>query len=480
VQRLDVLSDSSDRGKWIIPVATLVLLVAFFGGSALLYRRSVHSTETIPGILLGSTDLGAVPFSDLRGVIEQEAQKFKAGALQLQIGKHTLKVKRAEVGAAIDVDATRRLLEQVGKSGSFVADLLDRVQSRRSKLRIPLVTRLDRDRALAFYTGLKSDVDRLAIPPRLDLDKRSVIPGRAGYRLQVYDCLVATDLALRRGNSAVKLAVNVREPDRRFKDLKIDQTLGHFVTVYSLANKYLDRGFNLKVGASKLDGTILGPGESFSFNEVVGPRTKAEGYRMAGVISEGEVIDGMAGGSCQLSSTLFAASFFAGLELVSSRPHTRPSSYIKMGLDATVSYPSTDLKLKNPYSFPVVFHFKVNSGKVRVRILGQARPWSKVVFEREVSEVLPFKEVSRKDQRIPRGERVVSQRGVPGFKLKRRRHYFKMDGAAAPAKSEERELRYPPTTQFINEGTGPADPEWKRPNERPPFGEVSPQFKLAQ
>jgi vancomycin resistance protein YoaR len=479
VQRLDVFSDSSDRGKWIIPVATLVLLVAFFGGSALLYRRSVRSAETIPGVLLGSTNLAAVPFSDLRGVIEQEAQKFKAGTLQLQIGKHTLKVKRAEVGAAIDVDATRRLLEQVGKSGSFVADLLDRVQARRSQLRVPLVTALDRDRALAFYTELKSDVDRLPFPTRLDLDKGSVIPGRAGYRLQIYDCLVATDLALRRGRSSVKLAVDVREPDQRFKDLKIDKSLGHFVTVYSLENKYLDRGYNLKVGASKLDGTILGPGESFSFNEVVGPRTKAEGYRMAGVISEGELVDGMAGGSCQLSSTLFAASFFAGLELVSSRPHTRPSSYIKMGLDATVSYPGTDLKLKNPYSFPVVFHFKVNSGKVRVRILGQSRPWSKVVFEREVSAVEPFKEVLRKDSRIPQGERVVSQRGVPGFKLKRRRHYFKQ-GVATPAKSEERELRYPPTTQFITEGTGPADPEWKRPKERPPFGEVGPNFKLAQ
>ena len=117
--------------------------------------------------------------------------------------------------------------------------------------------------------------------------------------------------------------------------------LGHFSTAYSEQDKDRDRGYNLKVGASKLDGQVIGPGASFSFNDVVGPRTKAQGYRMAPVLSDGEVVDGMAGGACQLSSTLFAAAFFAGLELSSSRPHTRPSSYIKAGLDATVVYPGT-------------------------------------------------------------------------------------------------------------------------------------------
>jgi vancomycin resistance protein YoaR len=396
------------------------------------------------------------------------------------VGERTLEVKRREVGAQVDLKAIRQQLLGVGKSGSFLSDLVDRVQARRGALRVPLVVSLRRDVAVEFFTELKEAVDRPPIPTKLDLDERKVVPGIDGCLLDVYDSLAATELALRGGKRRVKLAVAIRSANSETKitkDLVISHVLGEFSTVYSLADKDRDRAFNLKVGASKIDGTILRPDEELSFNETLGPRTKKEGYRTAPVISEGELVDGMAGGACQLSSTLFAASFFAGLDLLSSRPHTRPSSYIKMGLDAAVAYPTTDLKLRNPYPFPVVIHYKVNRGKVRVRILGKKRPWRKIVFEREVTEEIPFKEILRKDPKIPQGKRQIGQLGVPGFKLKRRRLFYGDKGA--PEKTEERELGYPPTTQYLQVGTGPADPDWK-PKEVKPFGEVPPQFTLSQ
>ena len=150
-----------------------------------------------------------------------------------------------------------------------------------------------------------------------------------------------------------------------------------------------------------------------------------------------------------------------------------------MGLDAAVAYPTTDLVIKNPYPFPVVIHYKVNQGKVRVNILGKQRPWRKIVFERELKEQQPFKEVLRKDASIPHGKRVVAQVGVPAFKLVRRRLFYAR-GKKEPVKTEERELRYPANTQYINEGTGPSDPEWKAPKEHTPFGEVPPTFTVEQ
>ena len=104
----------------------------------------------------------------------------------------------------------------------------------------------DRDAALTFFTSLKTEVDRPAVPSRLDLDKQRVVPGREGYLLNVYDCLVATDLALRRGSSSVALAVKVIEPGRRYKDLELGHVLGSFETVYSLAdreNYYIDKQY---------------------------------------------------------------------------------------------------------------------------------------------------------------------------------------------------------------------------------------------
>jgi vancomycin resistance protein YoaR len=504
VQGVDVIASSGSRAQprgrsWLLPLASLVLLAAGGAGSALLYQRSLRAPHAIPGLMLGSARLGALDAPQLDAVIADEAVQFLEQPLQLQFGlpaapsaargtelaqfgATTIAVRRSALGARVNAAETRALALAAGKSGDLLRDLVDRVQARRGRLRVPLVAELDRDVALDFFTRLRAEVDRPPVAARLDLDRATVVPATPGRELQVYDSMAATELALGAGRSSVRLAIAVRDApgaDGSLARLEIGHVLGRFTTVYSLADKDADRAHNLKVGASKLDGAVIRPGASFSFNQRVGKRTEKEGYRTAPVITEGELVDGMAGGACQLSSTLFAAAFFAGLELESSRPHTRPSSYIKMGLDAAVAYPATDLVLKNPYPFPVVIHYKVNQGKVTVRILGSARPWRRVVFERVVKETTPFQTVVKSSATIPRGQRIVSQVGVPGFRIERRRYFYHGAGGE-PARVEKREVRYPPTTQFVHEGTGPRSAGWKRPPEPAPFGEVPPSYRMEQ
>src|SRR5690606_24218887 len=94
--------------------------------------------------------------------------------------------------------------------------------------------------------------------------------------------------------------------------------------------------------------------------------------------------------------TLYAASFFGGLEVLERLPHSRPSAYIPMGLDATVVYPAVDLKIRNPYPFPVVVHAKTIGNKLRVELLGKAKP-VRVRFEREVLATIPYKRKIEED-----------------------------------------------------------------------------------
>ena len=98
--------------------------------------------------------------------------------------------------------------------------------------------------------------------------------------------------------------------------IDFDTVLGFFETRYNTAKKYADRTYNLRLAASRLDGMVLMPGDVFDFNEVVGPRDEAHGYKVAPVIAQGELVDGIGGGTCQVSGTLHAAAFFAGLEIV--------------------------------------------------------------------------------------------------------------------------------------------------------------------
>lgn len=150
--------------------------------------------------------------------------------------------------------------------------------------------------------------------------------------------------------------------------VEIKPTWGHVLGSFStdfkneIEPRESTRGYNIRYAAQKLTGTVVAPGERFSFNAVVGPRSEKNGFRTAPVIYMGVLEAGMGGGVCQVSSTLNAAVLQAGLKPAVRTSHSRPPSYILKGLDATVSWPECadendcyklDYQFENTYSFPI-------------------------------------------------------------------------------------------------------------------------------
>lgn len=163
------------------------------------------------------------------------------------------------------------------------------------------------------------------------------------------------------------------------------KVLGSFETKYQAGG---NRGKNIERAASFFrDGVVIAAGEILSFNKIVGARDEKNGFLKAPVIFNGEMTDGDGGGTCQVSSTLHAAALMAGVKIVTRRPHSRPSAYIPMGLDATVVWPDVDLKLKNETTLPVmvVMMTSVNpknksAGVIHVEFRGGCDPVPKPVY----------------------------------------------------------------------------------------------------
>ena len=204
---------------------------------------------------------------------------------------------------------------------------------------------------------------------------------------------------------------------------------------------------------------------------MVGDRTEKEGYKIAHVITAGEMVDGLAGGTCQISTTLYGAAFFAGLDIVKQTPHSRPSTYVPMGFDATVVWPNTDLKMKNPYDFPVVIHYRVARGEAVVEILGKQRPWDEIAFERKVLESTPYTTEERMDEKLPVGFYAQDQGGFDGYKLVRYRKYYK---GGVEVKQDKWTVTYKPVTEYIRRGTNP-DPNLVAPEVKEPHMPKSPK-----
>jgi hypothetical protein len=171
---------------------------------------------------------------------------------------------------------------------------------------------------------------------------------------------------------------------------------------------------------------------------------------------------GRAGGTCQISTTLFGASFFAGLEIPTTTNHSRPSAYTPLAFDATVVWPDTDLVLKNPYDFPVAIHYRVANGEALVEILGKPRPFDKIVFARKVLEENPYATEERLDDEMPDGQTMLDQPGFNGYKLTRFRRFYK---GKQMVREQKWTVNYKPVTEYVRRGTN-KDPDAKMPKEK--------------
>jgi vancomycin resistance protein YoaR len=383
-----------------------------------------------------------VDASRLRAVVRAQLQK----KITLKLGTIMRTTTREALGARIDELRLSALARELTDPASPL------LAHAGSNLALPVPIALDPKAALVAIGSLKDDLDEPPQDAKIDLEHRKVIPEVFGRRIKAYETLAAIEQAIRAGGDTVEIAFDPVKPEvdaAALKEVDLTETIGFFETKYATDSKHADRTFNLRIAASKLNGKVILPGETFDFNTVVGPRDEAHGYRIAKVIADGELVDGIGGGTCQIAGTLHGAAFFAGLEVVQRTPHTRPSSYIKMGLDAAVAYPHVTLKLRNPFSHPVVLKETVFGGVVRAEILGPKRARI-VTFVRKIDDILPFSEREVKDDRLPLGVKIITQRGIPGFKV--RRYRIVRDGANAVR--EKMMDTYPPTQQIVHVGTG--------------------------
>ncbi len=185
-----------------------------------------------------------------------------------------------------------------------------------------------------------------------------------------------------------------------------------------------NRNDNISIAAEKLDGTTIQPGQEFSFNAAVGERSSDLGYGSARVIVDGRSEPGIAGGICQLSSTLYNAALLAGMEITERRAHSRPVPYLPAGLDATVSYGAVDLRWVNVSATAVTVRARVSADNVSVWLDGQKSAVPDVRLSTEVVEVIaprpaapPDPTGRAKSPPLP-GADTVASAGAPGYRVR--------------------------------------------------------------
>ncbi len=229
----------------------------------------------------------------------------------------------------------------------------------------------------------------------------------------------AKNIISQEGVTEYIIPLNRKKADVTINDIGIEafpHKISSFPTKYDASN--INRSENLRIAASKINGTVLMPGQMFSFNTVVGERTIAEGYKNAAIYSDGQVVDGLAGGICQISSTLYNAVLLANLQIDERHNHSFTTSYVKPGRDATVVYGVKDFKFTNNRNYPIKIEAIVANGVATFNIYGiKEKNEYTVKILPVVTETVPYTVQTIQDPSLPAGKIAISQAGASGCKV---------------------------------------------------------------
>jgi vancomycin resistance protein YoaR len=324
------------------------------------------------------------------------------------------------LGFRVDHEATLARAVEVAHRGPLGKRLYDAHLARQGQVDVPLAVQWSQPTLDGFLDTLASRLARDPVDARLDVKRKlreADVPGRELDREGARAAVKSLDLewpgVLVVDVSTLPIAAKLTLA--HLADIDVTKVVASYETKFS--PHVVGRAANVHRAAELIDGVILPPGATLSFNETVGPRTLARGFSLAPEIQGDELTTGVGGGTCQVSSTLFSAAVFGALEIVERKSHSQVSSYAKMGLDATVSYPTTDLKLKNPLPFAIAIHTSFPQRNVlRVELLGGDPP-AEVSYSYGVSAMEAFvRRITVKESLAP-GTRLRKQKGSRGFEV---------------------------------------------------------------
>jgi vancomycin resistance protein YoaR len=405
--------------------------------------------------------------------IEKRGRGWLAAEVHVRAGDVERTRTRRELGAEVDIDRVARRAASYGRTGAPHRDLPDLFEAWSGGADLEWPIRIDYRATRAFVRELAQEIDHPPRPPIVDRQGRLVELSADGMRVRRADAVRAIASALRQNRRAFTIPVErissgvgeralrpVLHPDAA------PVVIGRYSTRYRMRGGEAARAHNVQTAASYLDGATIPARGRISFNDRVGARDRAHGYREAHVIIGGEMVDGIGGGVCQVASTLHAAAFLGGLDIVSHTPHSRPSEYIPMGLDATVVWPRIDLVIANPFSFPITVRAFTHDGELTVELYGRARV--EVDWSHEVVATTPWSDRYVEDPLVRPGVERVSQRPIRGYTVVRERVIAGERGRRV----ESERIHYPPTDRIIRVAPGTLDPITQSPIE--PSGPIEP------
>ncbi|MGE5615100.1 MAG: VanW family protein [Bacillota bacterium] len=406
-------------------IIVLVILAAFFTLTRLFTGNTIRK-----GIWIEKTDVSWMTADEAKkAVLEYIAKNHGAESITLSYGSRKWEVALRDIGYEYMVDNALQQAYYIGREGNIFKKLYNSILLSINGHTVEIEESFDRDKLADILEKIKKECDAVGENAGIVYSdgKIKFKRERVTRSLNIEKSLEKAEKQLAaRDFSEIELVVDEKKPHIVYDDIKeINGVLSRFSTKFDKSDT--NRTDNIKLACSRINGTILLPGESFSMNRALGPRTRENGYKEAPIIFKSELVPGTGGGVCQVSTTLYNTVLLAGMSVIEREHHSIPLYYISPGRDATITENSIDFRFVNNLEYPVCLHAGVEGNKLIISILGRKREGD-VVYELKTNIIGVYKPKPPEiiyDSTLQPGEIKVERKEVKGLRVVLYREAYK-------------------------------------------------------
>jgi vancomycin resistance protein YoaR len=431
----------NNKWKRIIAAVIVVLVIVAMLGTSLVamfaYQAKAQTNDNYiyQGVSIDGTDLGGKGVEQARRMVDEYMESLKDYQVTLSSSKKEHTISLRELGLSYSNQNVVDTAFQLGKGGNVIRRYKDKKDLEQEGIDLRLELTVDKNQVQSILQ--EKDEDFVTHAKDASIIRRdgklSVKKEQVGQRLNVSKTIEQLEVYLneewsRDDDCMVAVVTDQETPKHTAEELgTIKDKLGTYYTDYSGSSA--NRKINVGRAAELLDGIILYPGETLSVQDIIGPIDDTNGYALAGSYLNGKVVDSFGGGVCQVSTTLYNAVIRAELEVVERHNHTMTVHYVPLSSDAAIATGAMDFIFKNNQETPVYIATDADGINLYISIYGKETRSAKrtIKFRSETLETYaPAEEaIVTEDDTLPKGERIVTQQAVTGYKAQLYKDIYK-------------------------------------------------------
>lgn len=394
--------------KLVLPILGLVLAVTA-GVSATAIVKADENAEVIPqNVYIGDVSVGGMSESDAEAAVEAAVSAYEDATFELSAAENSVKASPSDLGLSwSNKDIVKETMNYT-RTGNLLERYKAKKDLEKENKVFDIIYTVDTDTTKSFLENHAKELNQEAVNNGLTREdgEFKIIDGQEGIEVDEDASVESLQKYFteewKGGDATISLVANVVEPEGTAEELsKVKDLLGSFSTDFS--DSSAGRVANVKNAVSKIDGTVLYPGEEFSVYEAIAPLDASGGYELAGAYENGTTVESYGGGVCQVSTTLYNAVIRAELDITERYAHSMLVTYVQPSMDAAIASNLKDLKFKNNQEAPIYIEGYCSGGIVYFNVFGQeTRPADRQVnfVSETVSEEEPTIQVQTTEDPI--------------------------------------------------------------------------------